>query len=217
MYRLADLCAGRALSSLRKRGEPMSALLGPGYLWLGPNAAEALAAYTRARAAGMNAVRSLVIGCVASFRDAWAFRKTIAERVKCSVRTVQRALNQGRKLGLIQVWRAKKGEIPKGLSAPMKCGWSHRIAVGFGQAAAVVAAAVAAARVKFMLRHPPSVAPKLPAPTLPASCQPVADNRVLSAKPRTANQLRRWTAEEIEAELARIERARAALDSSDPK
>lgn len=162
----------------------------------------------------MNAIRALVIGCVASFRDGWAFRHTIAARVKCSVRTVARALRQGRELGLIQVWRAKKGEIPPGLTKPMKCGWSHRVAVGFGKAAEAVVAAVAAARVKWLLRHPPSTPPQLApeqADKRGLSAKPVADPSTLAPKPRTANQLRRWTAEEIEAELERIERARAAL------
>jgi hypothetical protein len=184
----------------------MSALDGPGYLWLGPNAAEARAAYARARGAGMNALRSLVIGCVASFQDGWAFRHTIARKVKCSVRTVQRALNQGRELGLIQVFRAKKGEIPKGCTEPLKCGWSHRITVGFGRAAAAAMAAVAAARVKWMLRfEAPTTGPRKTVELC------AADKALLSAKPRTANQARRWTAEEIDAELQRIELAKASL------
>jgi len=192
-------------------GGQVSAIDGPGYLWLGPDGAEARAAYARARAAGMNLLRSMVIGCIASFRDGWAFRHTIARKVGCSVRTVQRAINEGRALGLIQVFRAKKGERPPGCSTPLKCGWSHRITVGFGRAAAAALAAVAAARVKWMLRHPP----KMPAPTLAAGCQ--ADKRgtpivrALTKPPPTPNQRRTWTAEEIDAELERIERAKAAL------
>lgn len=192
----------------------MNAIDGPGYMWLGPHAHEARAAFHRARKAGMKPLRAMVIGCVASFRDAWAFRLRIAEKVGCSVRTVQRALNQGRELGLIEVFRAKKGEIPKGRTKPLKCGWSHRITVGFGKAAAVVEAAVAACRIRWELRKvlPVSTPPKLQASADNARLSArVADPAVLAPKPRTANQLRSWTAAELDAELERIERAKAAL------
>jgi len=187
----------------------VSASLGPGYLWLGPHAAEARAAYGRARLAGLRPLHALVIGCIASFKDAWAFRHTIAAKVGCSVRTVQRAMNAARALGLIQVWRAKKGEVPKGLREPLKCGWSHRITVGFGLAAAAVQAAVAAARVKYLLRFEPPKAPKIaPVNGISGPAIPI-DKSVLAPRPKTANQLRSWTAEELEAELDRLERAKA--------
>jgi DNA-binding transcriptional MocR family regulator len=148
-------------------------------LWPGPHRAEAVKAFHRAIDGGMTSLRSLVVGCVASFRDCWMFQRQIAQRLGCSLRTVQRALAQARELGLIECHRAKTSENAPGLGRPVPCGWSHRWAIGWGMAASAAQAAISIARTKLLgrfLRRPPKA----------------------SAVPH-----RSWTADEIEAELAR--------------
>jgi RNase P protein component len=156
----------------------------PGLLtstWPGPFASEARCAYERARNAGISAARSLVLGCIASFKQGWVFRRTLAKHTGVSVRTVQRAITQGKNEGLLGTARAKANEIPPGLTQPVKCGWSHRWIVGWGQAVEMAKAAVERARLKRMTR---------------AVCQP--SSGVPRKKPA-----RTWTADEIDAELAR--------------
>lgn len=153
-------------------------------LWPGPYASEAHAAFRRATEAGMTTTRSLVVGCVASFRDCWAFQSKIAARLSCSVRTVQRALRQARELGLIECHRSKRNEKAPGLDTVVPCGWSHRWAIGWGLAKEAAAAAVNVARA---MRLVPALF--------------VSKKRRKPAEPPP--RPKRWTVEEIEAELAR--------------
>ena len=81
--------SGTAMQLRSQRPEPSpSASLLPAFAggW-GPAAHEARSAYFRARQAGMNSLRSLVVSFVASFKDCWAFRRQIAQIIGCSVRT----------------------------------------------------------------------------------------------------------------------------------
>ena len=126
----------------------------------------------------MSPARALAFGQIASFRDGWVFRSTIAKKIGASVRTVGRAIRQAKDLGLLGTARAKKTEIPPGLDKPLPCGWSHRWIVGWGQAGKAVAQLVNAARAKRIA--------KLAAKGLRPVAQP---------------QRRRWTAEELEREL----------------
>lgn len=80
----------------------------------------------KARELGMNALRAEILADVASWRDGWEFRHHLAARYRCHTRTVQRALNQSAELGLLEIRRAKPGEIPPGARNPLPCGWSHR-------------------------------------------------------------------------------------------
>jgi DNA-binding transcriptional regulator YhcF (GntR family) len=89
-----------------------------------------------------------VIGHVGSTRDCWAFQRTIAGFVRVSVRTVQRAIAQAKALGLVEVHRAKKREVPPGLETPLPCGWSHRWATSRGMGNARAQEAIAAARAR---------------------------------------------------------------------
>ena len=156
-------------------------------MWPGPNAAEARAAYERCRTAGMSPGRALVIACVASFRQGWAFRRTLANHTGVCIRTVQRALTQGKDLGLLGTARAKPNEIPPGMHAPLKCGWSHRWIVGWGLALAAAKAAVE----KAWLRRLQTVSVGRQPPR-----QPPKHGRGPCA--------RKWTAQEIDAELERL-------------
>lgn len=60
-------------------------------------------------------------------KDAWIFQSTIARKLGCSVRTVQRWLHAFRDSGLLRCWRGKKREIPPGVAHPVTCGFSHRV------------------------------------------------------------------------------------------
>lgn len=181
-------------------------------MWLGPFAAEALEAFHRALEQGLTTSRALVVGQVASFQDCWAFRSRIAERLGISSRTVQRALTEAQDLGLIGKARAKKGEVPPGLTNEVHCGWSHRWTIGWGQAADRARAAIAQAR---MVR----LAKKLLAAPIPkAEVERRAAAQVKAeqvSRERWTTTPRRWTAEELDAELARRDALRSQAPPDD--
>lgn len=175
-------------------------------LWLGPFAHEAVAAFNRALEHGLSHGRALVVGQVASFQDCWTFRRSIAKRLQISVRTVQRALTEAQDLGLIGKARAKRGEIAPGLQTPIECGWSHRWTVGWGQAAERARAAIAQARLSRLVRK--MMAQPAPPPSK-REAQARAEHQVKAeqaSRDRWAPP-RRWTAEELDAELARRDAA----------
>jgi hypothetical protein len=148
----------------------------------------------------LSPLRALVIGTVASFKECWTFRRNIAAKVGCSVRTVQRALTQARSEGLIGVARAKKTEVPPNWEhGPVTCGWSHRWVIGWGKAGQAVADAVHAAKARWLVRHA--------APQKMAVSAPVGST--MDPKPRNERQRRKWTAAELEAEMDRLEAAGA--------
>jgi DNA-binding transcriptional MocR family regulator len=166
-------------------------------LWPGPVHVEARAAYARAREAGLSLARAMVIGAVASFRDCWMFRRKLAEKLGLSVRTVQRALTQGEAEGLIGKARAKQGEKPPNMPEAIPCGWSHRWTIGWGQAGKLVQSAVAAAKARWLIRQvKPVQLPKRPSALDPER----------PARQKTPYQRREWTAEQLDAELAKLER-----------
>jgi hypothetical protein len=133
----------------------------------------------------MSPTRSLVLGHIGSFRDCWTFRRKIAAHVGCSVRTVQRAITEGKMLGLIGVARLKKHETPPGADGPLTCSGSHRWTNGYGLAGEAAKRAVEAAKLKWIQR--------------------AATHAVRTAPKKTQ---RKWTADELDAELARIQRER---------
>lgn len=189
-------------------------------LWIGPFAAEARAAFARARERGASANRAMTLGQIASYKDGWIPRKTIARRIGCSIRTVQRGITQGKELGLLGTARAKKDEIPPGLEAPLPCGWSHRWTIGWGKAGAAVNAAVDAARARWMVRQ---AARATAAPTgarrdaagtaAPAAAGQHGPVRTAARpSPRREYQRRNWTAEQIDAELERLAREQPPPD-----
>jgi DNA-binding Lrp family transcriptional regulator len=151
-------------------------------LWPGPYGQEAVRAFRRAIEGGMTGLRSLVVGSVASFRDCWMFQRELAKRLGCSVRTVQRGLREARQLGLIECHRSKQHEKAPGLDKEVPCGWSHRWAVGWGLANEKVALAVNVARAKMAI--------------------PGLFRRSRKVK-QPESRPKRWTADEIETELAR--------------
>ena len=175
-------------------------------LWLGPFVAEARGAYLRARQAGMSAIRALVLGNIASFREGWMFRKNLALQVGCSVRTAQRAITQAKELGLLGVARAKPKEIPPGLDGPLPFGWSHRWTIGWGQAGAAIKKAIELARLKFTLRRSSRPMPSTPCETAkPKTCAE-----------RSPHQGRTWTPAELDAELERAAHAQPPREKPPP-
>ena len=179
-------------------------------LWLGPVHSEARSAFQRARQAGLSPMRALVIGSVASFKECWAFRRKLAAQVGCSIRTVQRALTQAREEGLIGVARAKKTDVPPNWKhGPIACGWSHRWVIGWGKAGQAVADAVHAAKARWLVKH------ALATPRVSQTSAPPADNQVdpaisrrAATGPRAEYARRKWTAQELDAELELLERAK---------
>jgi hypothetical protein len=146
----------------------------------------------------MSALRAFVIGEIATHRDCWKFRRSLAKIVGCCIRTVQRAITQAKELGLLGVHRAKKGEIPPRpadhprAGQPVDCGWSHRFTVGRGLAGRALAVAIEAARAKWITRQ-----------VLRATSSAPLPKRRTSPEPRIAPSPNRLTAEQIDAELAR--------------
>jgi hypothetical protein len=94
----------------------------------GPFKAEAQKAYALAIAEGWRGKGPAVYAELVSHgKDPWLFQSSIAAAHGCVVRTVQRWLRRLRDEGLLQCFRAKKNEIPKGREHPVSCGWSHRV------------------------------------------------------------------------------------------
>lgn len=97
-------------------------------LFGGPFQSEAKKAYALAVAEGWRGKGPTVYAELVSHgKDPWLFQSSIAAAVGCAVRTVQRWLKRMRDEGLLQTFRNKKGEIPKGSKKPVSCGWSHRV------------------------------------------------------------------------------------------
>lgn len=155
----------------------------PAKLWPGPDAYEANLAFNRVILAGLGPTRALVAGCVASFRDCWMFQAEIGRFIGKSLRTVQRCLRELANFGFIERHRSKKREVPPGAKGALPCGWSHRWAVGKGLAKAACEAAINVARVLKLI--------------------PGAFSRKRRKPAEPPPRPRRWTVEEIEAELAR--------------
>ena len=186
-------------------------------MWIGPDAAEARAAFRRAKSLGMTTLRSMVVGIVASFRDCWTFIKTIARELGCSPRTVQRALTQAELEGLIGKARAKKHETPPGLPTPLSCGFSHRWTIGRGKAGPELAALVNQQKLAVLVRRTMQTrtSPEMASYQARVERYRAEIERMRNRKPElepppapppAPRTPRRWTAEEIDAELERLER-----------
>jgi hypothetical protein len=104
---------------------------------------QAREAYAFAVGEGMRGFGPIIYAELTSYgRDPWIFQSSIAERLGCSVRTVQRWLYAFRAAGLLECWRGKKKEIPPGASGPIRCGFSHRALTAWHAAGSAFRAAV---------------------------------------------------------------------------
>lgn len=158
--------------------------------YVGPDHLEARLLEQRARESGLTVTRARVVAHIGSFSDGWLFRTRLAKLVGCSVRTVQRAISQAKQEGLIGVARAKPNEVPPGGDAkrPLSCGFSHRWVIGRGLAAAAAVAAIAAAKLEAIARR---------------AAQQLRQQLPQAPKRQPSPPPRRWTAEEIDAALAK--------------
>jgi hypothetical protein len=96
-------------------------------LFGGPFQSEAKKAYALAVADGWRGKGPTVYAELVSHgKNPWLWQSTIAAAVGCTVRTVQRWLKRMREEGLLQCWRAKKNEIPPGAKGPITPGYSNR-------------------------------------------------------------------------------------------
>lgn len=188
---MSDLDSGLTLTvpSGRQTSSPRHPRQRPN-LWMGPNVSGAHTAYATAIRHGMTAVRAMIIAQVGSFRDCWAFARHIAAQVGCSRRTVQRATAEAKSLGILHVHRSRQTEAAPGLGTVVPCGWSHRWLTGADVADdAARDRAIAVARAAELARR--------------ATTQTAAARAAERRRARRAITPRRWTAEEIDAELAR--------------
>ena len=173
-------------------------------LWKGPDKAEATATYRQCREAGMSPMRALAVAQMASFRDCYAFAKSIAEWVGCSRRTVQRGAADAKRLGFVASHRAKKnertpGDPEFGGGKLIPCGWSHRFVIGRGKAGAARNQAVAEARARWNIRQALRQAEEAA-----KRAEPKPKFEQTTPQSPRRGRARPRTAAEIDAELARI-------------
>lgn len=172
----------------------MTVVAYPGSDWAAARFAE-----ERARDAGMSSLRAKILGIIASFKDGWLFRKKLAELAKCSVRTAQRAITEGKLEGLLGVARAKQNEIPPGAKAPIPCGWSHRWTIGRDLAGEAMRQAVAAAKAAALARlaaRRPAKQERVGAALRAKKTAAELEERRRDAKRRLAELEAQWAAEE---------------------
>lgn len=177
-------------------------------LWHGSDVVEAVASYGRAIEAGFTELRARIIGSVSSWKDCWAPQSTLAEFHHCCVRTVQRALHDGRENGLIRCAFSKEGERPPGADGPMNFKWSHRWTIGRGLAGKALQSAINAARAAAV------ICKVIPKRTFNEPQQ------ITKAKPKLRNpprelsreQRARWIEEQMELEPSALH-----LDEREPK
>ncbi len=166
----------------------------------------------------MSLSRAMSLGVIASYKQGWLFRTSIAKHLGIAVRTVQRGITEAKELGLLGTARAKKGEIPPGMDEPVDCGWSHRWVIGWGQAYEAAKAAIEQCKLARMLKHTTHrvigkahrANRRMTQDELDAALerdQQAKDDDAITVTPPAPS--RRMTADELDAELERIERARA--------
>lgn len=146
-----------------------------------------------------------MLGSIASFKDCFAFRSSLANHLDLSVRTVQRAITQAKEHGLIGVARSKPGEQltrDDGSKYQLPCGFSHRWTIGWGQAYEQAKAVVAQTRLARMVKRAAAM-------VVPSKPEPKAE-----PKPERPEwpAFRRWTVEEIDLELERRHGVKPAPD-----
>lgn len=167
--------------------------------WRGPYGAEAASAYQRARLAGLSELRARIVGHIASYRETWAFASSIASWVHGSRRTVFRALAQAKEFGLIGSRPLKDDEVPPGAEKPISCGGALRWTIGWGKAYEEAKAAVAQARMRWLVR--------VAAPSAKHTPKPARQTREEAPRHRGPRPSRpefqgRMTAEELDRALA---------------
>lgn len=94
---------------------------------------EALFVFRFAIGQGMSFKRAHCLAVAASYGEkSWVFQKTVANWAKCSMRTVQRAMNEAKILGIIYSRRSRQGEVPPNARGSLKCGCAIRTFTAWG-------------------------------------------------------------------------------------
>lgn len=94
---------------------------------------EALFVFRFALREQMSWKRAHCLAIAASYgAKSWVFQGTVAKWAKCSLRTVQRAMNEAKTLGIIYSRRSRQGEIPPNGRGPLKCGCAIRTFTAWG-------------------------------------------------------------------------------------
>ena len=94
---------------------------------------EALFVFRFALLQEMSWKRAHCLAVAASYgQKSWVFQGTIAKHVKCSVRTVQRAMNEAKMLGILWSRRSRQGEVPPNARGSLKCGCAIRTFAAWG-------------------------------------------------------------------------------------
>lgn len=94
---------------------------------------EALFIFRFALSQGMTWKRAHALAAAASYGEKWwGFQETVADWAKCSVRTVQRAVDEAKTLGILYSRRARKGEVQPGQRGYPKCGYAIRTFTAWG-------------------------------------------------------------------------------------
>lgn len=99
----------------------------------GPHRREADAVYAFALERGMSKMRAWITACGASYgKTFWTFQRTLSKFCGGCVRTVQRAISDSKRCGLLTSRRIKRGETAPGGRGPLTCGAALRTIVGWG-------------------------------------------------------------------------------------
>ena len=115
---------------------------------------------------GMSRPRAWALACYASYgRKVWTFQSTLAKFTGFCVRTIQRAVRQGKSFGILISKRIKRGETPKGGRGPLRCGAAMKTFVGWGmpEGHALICRAKEAVRAAFRDEQRAELRASLPA------------------------------------------------------
>lgn len=94
---------------------------------------EALFVFRYALSQQMTWKRAHCLAVAASYgQKSWVFQGTVAKLVGCSLRTVQRAMNEAKTLGILYSRRSRQGETPPNGRGPLKCGCAIRTFTAWG-------------------------------------------------------------------------------------
>ena len=106
---------------------------------------------------GMSWKRAYCVAAMASLSNSsgfsWAFQESVAKFCGVSRRTVQRAMRQAKKLGVMVSRRIRRGERPPGQAYAYDCGGALRRFVGWGRSVAQALARYARYALRWIWRE----------------------------------------------------------------
>lgn len=103
---------------------------------------------------GMSWKRAYAVACMASIGQiCWTFQSTVHEYTGISVRTIQRAVAQAKKLGVLVSRRLRRNEQPPGGRGPLSCGGALRRFTAWGMSQHRMLARCAKYALRWMWRE----------------------------------------------------------------